>query len=47
LLDEALADGRNLVGRLAQAQDDLGQVIADAAMVVDLCEVQVFVRQVT
>jgi len=47
LLDEPLADGGNLVRRLAQAEDDLRQVIAYAAVVIDLGEVEVFVRQVT
>jgi hypothetical protein len=47
LFNQARANRRDLVWRLAQAQDDFRQVIAYAAMVVDLGEIEVFVRQVT
>jgi hypothetical protein len=47
LFDKALADRRNLVRRLAEAQHDLRDVVADAAVVVDLGESEVFVWQVT
>jgi hypothetical protein len=47
LRHEALAYGGNLLGRLAEAEDDLRQVVTNAAVVVELGEVEVFVRQVT
>jgi len=45
-LDEAFANGGYLVRRLAEAEDDFREDVADAAMVVDLREAQVFVGQV-
>ena len=45
-MHEALADGGDLLRRLTQPQDDLGQVVAQRAVVVDLGEAYVLVRQV-
>ena len=43
---EALADRGNFRWRLAEGKDYLGQEIAQSTMVVNLGEVQVFVREV-
>ena len=42
--DDALGDCRDLVGRLALAEDDLGEALAGGALVIDPGEPEVFER---
>ena len=47
MLQERLRDRRDLLGRLALAEDDLGEPLPYRPVVVDLGEVQVLERQVS
>ena len=46
VIEQFARDGNHMVGRLARAEYDFGDAVAQGAVVVDLGEAQVFERQV-